>query len=81
MAEKQLSDGSSDGTVLGQSASDLIGFHGTSGTDQAAATTSVSSGGVSIGGWGFSTSVVANGIVTALNDVIACLKEKGLMAS
>lgn len=30
MALKQLSDGGTLGTVLGQDASDLIGFHGTS---------------------------------------------------
>lgn len=28
MAIKQLSDGGSQGTLLGQSATDLIGFHG-----------------------------------------------------
>lgn len=30
MATKQLSDGGSDGTVLGQSSTDKIGFYGTS---------------------------------------------------
>jgi hypothetical protein len=30
MATKQLSDGSTDGTVLGQSTTDKIGFYGTS---------------------------------------------------
>ena len=30
MATKQLSDGSTDGTVLGQSSTDVIGFYGTS---------------------------------------------------
>lgn len=81
MAVKELSDKGPDGSRFGQSASDLIAFHGATPSDQAAATTSVSSGGVSIGGWGFSTSTVANGIITGLNDVIACLKEKGLMAT
>lgn len=30
MAKKQLSDGNGDGCVMGQSASDLIGFYGVS---------------------------------------------------
>lgn len=30
MAKKQLSDGGSDGTVLGQSSTDKVGFYGTS---------------------------------------------------
>jgi hypothetical protein len=38
MAEKQLSDGSSGGTVLGQSTSDLVGFWGVTPVDQPAAT-------------------------------------------
>jgi hypothetical protein len=36
---KQLSDGGPDGTQLGQSASDLIGFHGATPSDQRAALT------------------------------------------
>lgn len=39
MAEKQLSDGGADGTVLGQSASDLIAFYGATPVDQPAALT------------------------------------------
>lgn len=78
---RELSDLNPDGTRLGQTAADLVSFHGASPCDQSATTTSVSSNGVSIGGYGFQTSGVANGIITALNAVIVCLKEKGLMAS
>lgn len=39
MAEKQLSDGGADGTVLGQSATDLIAFYGATPVDQPAALT------------------------------------------
>lgn len=78
---KELSDKGPDGTRLGQSSADLIAFHGATPVDQAAAATSVASGGVSIGGWGFTSSVVANAITTAVDAIIACLKEKGLMAS
>lgn len=40
MAEKQLSDGGSEGTVLGQSASDKIGFFGETPAIQPTATVS-----------------------------------------
>lgn len=39
MAVKQLSDGGSDGTKLGQSATDLVGFWGATPVDQPAALT------------------------------------------
>jgi hypothetical protein len=38
MAEKQLSDGGTDGTVLGQSTTDLVGFWGVTPVDQPADT-------------------------------------------
>lgn len=38
MAEKQLSDGAAEGTVLGQSTSDKVGFWGATPVDQPAAT-------------------------------------------
>lgn len=37
MAVKQLSDGNTDGTALGQSASDKVGFHGASPSARAVA--------------------------------------------
>lgn len=39
MAVKQLSDGGADGTKLGQSATDLVGFYGAAPVDQPAALT------------------------------------------
>lgn len=56
-----------DGTILGQSASDLVGFHGATPSDQYA---TVSNASGSLGDTN-----------AALSSVIACLKEKGLMAT
>jgi len=67
MAEKQLSDGGSDGTVLGQSATDLIGFHGATPSDQAAVVTN--------------TSGTLGNTNAAVDAIITLLQEKGLMAS
>jgi len=67
MAVKQLSDGGPDGTKLGQSASDLVGFYGTSPVDQPAAVTS--------------STATATSASTAVNLVIARLRELGLIAT
>lgn len=67
MAVKQLSDGGSDGTTLGQSATDLIAFHGATPSDQYAAVTNTSG---SLGNTN-----------AAVDAIIALLQEKGLMAS
>lgn len=66
MPARQLSSGDDSGTVLGQSAADLVGFHGVSPTDQAAAVTNTSG-----------TLGNTNAAVTA---IISLLQEKGLMA-
>lgn len=68
MAVKELSDNGPDGTRLGQSSSDLIGFHGASTTDQASGVT-------------LATNATAATVRTALRSVIAALSEKGLIAS
>jgi hypothetical protein len=65
---KELSDKGPDGTRLGQSATDLIGFHGATPTDQRAVLTLASA----------ATIATTN---AAVQEVIALLKEKGLMAS
>jgi hypothetical protein len=68
MSIKQLSDGNPLGTRLGQSATDLIGFHGASPSDQRAVLS-------------LATAATIATIRTAVQEVIALLKEKGLMAS
>lgn len=69
MAVKELSDGGPDGTRLGQDSSDLIGFHGASPSDQAAAVSSLAA------------SAANSTIATAVNAVIVALREKGLIAT
>ena len=79
---KQLSDNNPTGTVLGQSASDLIGFHGTAGTDQAAAIADLSINALSVSGViGFTTSASFSTAILAINSIIAALREKGLIAT
>jgi hypothetical protein len=68
MAVKELSDGGPDGTRLGQSATDLISFHGKAVCDQAAAIT-------------LATNATAGTVRTAVRNVITALVEKGLVAS
>lgn len=64
---KQLSDGGPDGTTLGQSATDLVAFHGATPTDQYAVVTN--------------TSGTLGNTNAAVSSIIALLQEKGLMAS
>jgi len=65
----ELSDGRPDGARLGQTASDLVAFHGATPTDQCAYIATVTA------------STTLTSVVTALNSVIAALVEKGLVAS
>lgn len=84
MALKQLSDGNTDGTSLGQSASDLISFYGVTPVAQAATFTSVATTAAASANtstvYGYS-STQANAIVTAVNAIITCLENVGLAAS
>lgn len=81
---KQLSDGNANGTILGQSASDLIGFYGlTTGVAQSALITSVTTTGAGsdTNAYGYSTAAQADAIVASLNAVIAYLKTLGFVAT
>ncbi len=79
----QLSNGSPDGDVLGQSASDLISFHGAtpvvqrSGAAQAAVATT---GATNSSPYGYTTAAQADAIVTLVNEIRAALVAKGLIA-
>lgn len=81
MAVKQLSDGGPDGTSLGQSATDKVGFYGASpivqrsGSAQAAVATTAATSSTP---YGYSQAQ-ANGIVTLLNEIRATLVAAGLM--
>jgi hypothetical protein len=66
MAAKQLSDGSDDGTLIGQSASDKVGFHGGTPVVQQD---------------NIADATDAATAITQLNAVIAVLEAYGLTAS
>ena len=68
---------------VGTSTSDLVTFYGGTPVDQPAAVTTVTTDAATstTNAGGFSTSTQADGIVTALNAVIARLRELNLIAT
>ena len=66
MAVKELSDGNTDGTRLGQSSTDLVGFYGATPVDRPAT---------------IADATDAATAITKVNAVIAALEELGLLAS
>lgn len=78
----QLSDGRPAGTVLGQAAADLVGFHGTDPTDQSPTSSAVSTSALVLvsGAYGFATEAQATTLIATVNLLRGCLREKGLMA-
>ena len=81
MAVRELSDKGPDGTRLGQSSTDLVGFYGASpvvrqtSTTAPSATISVS---VSATIWAYSTSTQCDAIVAALRAIDTTLRNLGL---
>ena len=79
---KQNSDGGSGGTRVGQSATDLVGFHGATPSDQRAFTADVSTSVVTqTSPFGFASSAQGVALLALVNEIKAVLVEKGLMAS
>jgi hypothetical protein len=68
MATKQLSDGGADGTVLGQSSTDKIGFYGKTPVVRGSAVTALV------------TTPTATDIATAVNAIISRLQTVGIIA-
>ena len=87
MAVTELTDKNPDGTRLGQSTTDLVGFWAKTPTSQRAGTFQasithtvvVNSASVSNLVYGFSSSSVADGIVLTLNEIRNVLVDAGLM--
>jgi hypothetical protein len=87
---EQVGDGNTSETLnvgrsgqalqIGGTAATLVGFHGASPVDQAAVVATVSTGTLQ-SGFGFSTSAQLVTAISAINSILDCLKEKGLMAS
>lgn len=65
MAKEVLGDGNTDGTVLGASATELIGFHGVTPVAQSALTA-------------LATGATIATVVTSVQQIIAALQAKGL---
>ncbi len=81
MAIKQLSDGGSDGTRLGQSATDKVGFHGATPAVQIPATTApAATAATNTTPYGYSQAQ-ADAILTWVRTVDAALKARGLIGS
>lgn len=75
---------SSGQTTLGDAAADLIAFHGATPVDQADAITTMVTAVFSAaytGMWAYSSSTAAKLVVTRINSILACLREKGLIAT
>lgn len=82
-AANQLSNGSPDGTIMGQAAADKISFHGSTAVIQQTTPTAVgtaSSIATTGSAYGFATSTQADAIVTAVNTIRAILNTYGLSA-
>lgn len=80
MSAKQLSDGGSDGVILGQT-SDKVGFFGTSGTAKATGFTApAATAATNSTPYGYSQTQ-ADAIVTWIRAVDAELKAKGLIGA
>lgn len=78
MGVKQLSDGSTDGTALGQSSTDKIAFYGGTPVVKATITDTVTTTGPVLGAtaaYGFATTAQFNSVVAA----VAFLRSSGLI--
>lgn len=78
---KQLSDKGTDGTLLGQSATDLISFYGATPVVQPSVLSAVTTTQPTATVFGFTTTAQFNALISAVNTIIANLKTLGLMAT
>lgn len=79
---EQVTYNSPTGAQIGQSATELIAFHGQTPCDQSAFAATVSVVYVTVSGvYGFSTAAAISNTLLLINAMQLCLVEKGLMAS
>lgn len=79
---QELSANASGGARVGASSSELVSFHGATAVDQTAFAATLSINALSVSGViGFTSSASFSTAVTRINDILACLIEKGLMAA
>ena len=77
-----LSDGRPDGALLGQSASDKVGFHGATPVIQTTYVATLTGAALSVSGVvGFTSSTSVSQLVALVNQMAACLQNHGLMAA
>lgn len=68
--------------AIGNAAGDLVAFHGATAVDQAAFVATLSINALSVSGViGYTTSASFSVHAEAINSILACLIEKGLMAA
>jgi len=82
---EQVTYNSPDGAQIGKSTSEKLAFYGSTPVTQQSVTvttiTSTNAVSTTSNIWGFSTSTQANQIVTAVNEILAALKNLGLASS
>jgi hypothetical protein len=78
---ERLDYGSADGCQIGGAAADKVAFHGSTPVVQAAVVTAITVTGYATGLVGFATSAQFIAATDAINSILTCLKNKGLMAS
>jgi hypothetical protein len=80
MALRELSDGNPDGTRLGQSSSDKLGFYGLSTPIVRPSVTAytTTTAATSTSPWGFATSTQADAVNTAARQAVTALRALGL---
>ncbi len=77
--EKEISDLGAEGLQIGQSAADLVGFHGVAPSiQQTKAVAVATTASTTTTPYGFTTAAQADSIVTAVNAIIDILTAKGL---
>lgn len=73
---------SSGTTTLGDAAADLVGFHGSSWSTQAAFVATQSINALSVSGVvGFTSSTSLSSVIEKLNSILTVLIDKGMMAA
>lgn len=84
MAAEVVGTGTPDGTTVGSSATELVGFHG-SACDQASFIASVTQPAFAIisagTGYGFTSTAPVTSLWAAVNSITALLAEKGITAA
>lgn len=81
MAIREISHKGTEGTRIGQDATDKVAFHGADPVDQAAAITSpAATSATNSSPYGFSQAQ-ADALVTAVNEILVALRDKGIIAS